>query len=222
MSETTYTEWAIVVFLFGFMCAYSFAFGGLAVQVALRLRIRGKETSFRKWGVEKEIFRPNSLVWVAVWGILVVLGTAFTFLLAFASTVLVTEDSTSGFDRFQYALTFAIYAAFMGLTFESERIKKITDMTRTLDNLRQTFHQQFSASELLSMYEALNPAPQLFWEEYAGLPDEEIGYNANRSYRERAAPYGHSQSSRYNRIIIAVAALTLLLTAILAAKELLT
>ncbi len=221
MSDATYAEWAIVVFLFGFMCVYSFAFGVLVVQVALRLKNRGKDTSFHKWGAEKELLRPISLLWVVILGILVVIGTVFAFLMAFASTVLVTEATTSGFDRFQYTLIFAMYASLLGISVESERIKKITEMTRTLDNLRETFHQRFSASELLSMYEALRPAPQLFWEEYAGLPDEEVGYDTNRSYRERAAPYSHSQSSRHNRIIIAVAALTLLLTAILATKELL-
>ncbi len=72
------------------------------------------------------------------------------------------------------------------------------------------------------MYEVLHSAPQLFWDEYADLPDKEVSYDNNHRYRERAAPYGHSQSSRYNRIIITVAVLTLLLTAILAGKELLT
>ncbi len=48
MSETTYAEWAIVVFFFGLMCAYAFGVGDLVVQVAVRLRVRGMETSFRK------------------------------------------------------------------------------------------------------------------------------------------------------------------------------
>ena len=114
-----------------------------------------------------------------------------------------------------------MYAALIGLTVRSERIKNIADKTKTLNNLKEVFHQKFSVSELLSMYEALRPAPPLFWEEYANLPDEQVTQETNRIYRERAAPYGHSQASKYNRTVIVVAVLTLLLTAILVAKELL-
>lgn len=222
MSEATFAEWTIVTLLFVLMCAYWFFFGDLAAQVLLRRTARGEDTSFRKWGVEEELFRPRSLNRLAGWGVFVVISMAFTFMLAFQSTVLVTDDWTTASDRLQYTLAFAVYALLIGYTFESGRIKRITDMTRKLDNLKDSFHRRLSASELLSMYEALRPAPSLFWDEYASLPDEEIGYDTNRSYRERAAPFGRNQSSRYNRITMAVAGLTLVLTAVLVAKELLT
>ena len=59
-----------------------------------------------------------------------------------------------------------MYAALIGLMVESERVKNITDMTKKLDDLKEAFHERFSISELLSMYEGLRPAPPLFWEEY--------------------------------------------------------
>ena len=221
MTNTSYTEWAIVIFLFGLMCAYSFAFGDLAIQALLRLKGRGRPSSYRKWGVDKDLFRPNSLIWVIAWGSVVIISTMFTFYIAYASTVLVADEATSAFDRFQYTLIFAMYFSLIGFTVESERVKKILDMTKRLDGLNEAYHHRFSVSELLSIYEALRPAPPLFWEEYASLSDEQITIETNRSFRERAVPYGHTQSSRYNRIVIVVATLTLLLTAVLAAKELL-
>lgn len=220
MNNSGYAEWAVVIFLFGLMCAYSFVFGKLAIQVLLRLRWRGRPSSYRKWGVENDLFRPNSMVRLTALGIGVIISTFFTFFLAFSSTILVTEETTSGIDRFQYTLFFAMYFSLIGFSVEAERVKRITDMTRKLDGLNEAFHQRFPVSELLSMYEGLRPAPPLFWEEYANLSDEQISLETNRSYRERAAPYGHTQSSKYNRIVIVVATLTLLLTAVLAAKEL--
>ncbi len=220
MTNVSYMEWAVVIFLFGLMCAYSFFLGDLATQVLLRLQSRGKISSYKKWGVYKELFRFDPLIWLIAWGAFVVISTVFTFLAAFLSTMLVAESTTSGFDRFQYTLVFAINAAFIGFAMEAQRIKNITDKTRALDDLRSVFHQRFSPSELLSIYEALRLTPRLFWEEYANLPDHQISQNTNRIFRARAAPFGHSQSSRYNKIVIVVAVITLVFTAVLAAKEL--
>ena len=202
------------------MFVYSFASGDLAVQGLLRLRRKARLSSYQKWGMEKELFRPNSLVRTIAWGVVVIIGTVFTFYLAYSSTILVAEEATSAFDRFQYTLLFAMYFSLIGFVVESERVNKILDMTQKLDRLGEAFHHRFFVSELLSIYEALRPAPSLFWEEYTNLSDEQITMETNRSFRERAAPYGHIQSSRYNRIVIVVAILTLLLTAILVAIEL--
>ena len=220
MTNVSYLEWANVIFFFGLMCAYSFFFGDLAAQVLLRLKSRGKISSYNKWGVYKELFRPNSVVWLIVQSVLAVISVFFTFYMAFLTTVLVTESSTSALDRFQYTLIFAMNAAYIGFAIESQRIKNITDKTSALDNLRDVFHQRFSPSELLSMYEAMRLTPPLFWEEYASLSAHQISESTNSIFRERAAPYGHSQSSKYNRIVIVVAVLTLLTTVTIAIKEL--
>ena len=114
-----------------------------------------------------------------------------------------------------------MYAAAIGLMVEYQRVRHIEDKTRTLDDLREVFHQRFRPSELLSMYEGLRSAPPLVWKEYADLPDDQINQETNRSYRERATPFGHSRSSRDNRLVLVVAVLTLVLTALVAGKELL-
>ena len=141
-------------------------------------------------------------------------------LLAFISTASLIEETLPGMDQLYYTASIALYGFFIGITVESERISKITEMPRKLDDLGEAFHQRFPVSELLSMYESLRSAPPLFWEEYAGLTDDEISEEANRSFRRRARPYRNIQSGRYNRIIIAVAVLTLLLTAASAAIQL--
>ena len=220
MTDASNTEWAFVVFFFSLMSAYSFFLGSLASQVLFRLESRGKRSSYQKWGADKELFQPNSIVHLIGIGIFFMLSTVLTFSVAFLATDLVARGTTPSADRFLYTVFFAMSAVMIGFMVESRRVKHIKDKTRTLDDLREVFHQNFSPSELLSMYEGLRPAPPLFWEEYAGLPDDQVSDVTNRSYRERAAPYGLSRSSRYNRIVIVVAVLTLLLTTIVAAKEL--
>ena len=221
MTDASNTEWASVILFFGPMIASSFVFGQLATQVSLRLMSRGKRSSYQKWGVDKELFRPESIVWLIGSGVVAAISLILTFYLAFLSITLVTEATTTAIDRFQTTLLFAMYAVFIGFTVEYQRFKKIADMTKKLDDLKEPFHEKFPISELLSMYEELRPAPPLFWEEYAGLTDDQVSQQTNRIYRERAAPYGHSRSIRYSKIVIVVAALTLLVAAISAVKGLL-
>ena len=71
------------------------------------------------------------------------------------------------------------------------------------------------------MHEALRPAPPLFWEEYACLPFYQVTVETNRSFRERAAPYGNNRSIRYNRIMIVVMLVTLPFVVIVPIYELL-
>lgn len=220
MSEINFEAWGIVIFLFLLMGFYSYGFGVQFIQIVLRVRSRDRRNSYEKWGVVTNLFRPLSGRWFAAWSVAVVVGTVFTGLLAFFSTGLLIEEPLPGEDQIYYTITIAMYAFFVGQTVESERIRKITEMTRKLDDLRETFHQRFAISELLSMYESLRPAPPLFWEEYVGLPEQEISEDTNRAYRKRAAPYSNAQFGRYDRIIIIVAILTLLLTGVSAAVQL--
>ena len=221
MNDASYASWVLVIFFFGIMCMSAFSLGDAVIQAVLRIRSRDKRASFEKWGVSSDLFRPNPPVWFALWSVSTTLSTAFTFFVAFASTVLVSGESASTVDRFYYTANFALYAFFLGSTIEAQRVQKITLKTRKLEALRELFHQRFSVSELLSMYEGLSIAPPLFWEEYANLQDDHVNQETNRSYRERAAPYIHSRTNSHTMIVIAVAVLTLILTAFLAAKELL-
>ena len=221
MTDASSAEWAGVIIIFAFMSGYSFGLGGLTTQALLRLESRGKRSSYEKWGVHKELFQPNSIIVLIGFGILALVFTTFACYVAFQATEPITGDTTSNADGLMYTLFAAGSAAIVGFVMESQRVKHIKAKTRTLDGLREVFHLRFSPSELLSMYEALRSAPPLFWEEYAGLPDNQVSEETNRSFRERAAPYGQSSISRYNRIVIVVAVITSVLTAIVAGNEIL-
>ena len=221
MTDAISAEWAIVIFIFAFMCGNSFILGGLTTQVFLRLESRSKRSSYQKWGVNKELFQPNSVILLIGFGIFTVVFTTFGCRLAFLATELITEDATSSADRLMYTLFAGGIAAIIGYMVESHRVTQITDKTKTLDDLREVFHQRFSPSELLSVYEALRLAPPLFWEEYSGLPANQVSEQTNRNFRERAAPYGHSQSMRYHRIVIVLVILSILPGAIVAVEVLL-
>ena len=220
MSDVGLASWGLVVFLFGFMCLSSYELGGYVTQLIFRLRSRHRRPSYEKWGVVSDLFRPVSNAWFTVWGVFFLFATLFVGLLAFGSTALLIEETLPTRDQLYQTLTFAMYALFMGLMMESERINRITDKTSKLDDLREVYHERFKVSELLSMYECLKTAPPLFWDEYTKLSDEEISEDTNWSYRVRANPYSNLQSGRYTRVIIVVAILTLLLTGVSAAIQL--
>ena len=220
MAEIGFGSWAIVIVVFGLLVFYSFMFGTNAVQIVFRLRSKDRRESYEKWGVVSDLFRPVSDSRFAAWCVGVAGGTALLGIMAFLSTDLLIEETLPGKEQIYYTAMIALYGFFVGFTVESERIAKITEMPRKLDDLGEAFHRRFPVSELLSMYESLRPAPPLFWEEYAGLTNEDISEETNRSFRRRALPYSNIQSGRYNRTIIVVAVLTLLLTGASAAIQL--
>ena len=221
MAEISIESWIIVILLFGFMGLSFFNLGVLAIQIIFRRRSRQHRKSYEKWGVEADLFRPNSSMWFALRSVAVVVGTALMGLVAFLFTALLIEETLPRTDQLYYTIMVALYALFVGLLIESNRIRRITEMTGKLDDLREVFHQRFSVSELLSMYENLRPTPPLFWEEYANLRDHEIKEDTNRRYRRRATPYSNIQFGKYSRIIIVVAVLTLGLTGASALMQLL-
>ena len=220
MNDLDFASWALVIFFFSLMCLFSYELGNFIIQTIFRLKGRHRRTSYEKWGVGSDILRPVSSVWFAILGAFIVLATIFFGFLAFGSTALLIEETLPTRDQLYQTLTFAMYALSMGLLVESERIKRITNKTTQLDDLRDIYHERFKVSEILSMYECLKAAPPLFWQEYTQLPDEEINEETNRSYRLRAEPYSNLQSGSYTRVIIVVAILTLLLTGASAAIQL--
>ncbi|MDE2899544.1 MAG: hypothetical protein OXN15_00740 [Chloroflexota bacterium] len=214
MTDASNSEWVVVIFYFGLMCVYSFGLGLLTIQALLRLKSRDNRLSYQKWGVDKELFQPNSVTSLIVFGISAIVITILAFYTTYLSTEVILEGVTTNADRLAYTLFFAGSAFIGGLYWEARRVKQITDKIKTLDDLREVFHQRLSPSELLSVYEALSPAPSLFWDEYAGLPADQVSEETNRSFRERAAPYGLSRAIRYNRIAIVVMLVTLPFVAI--------
>ena len=219
MTEVDLSHWAVVTFFFGLMCGYAFLLARIVFQVALRLSKRIDRSLYRKWGLEEDLYWPLSGAWFIGWGVLVVLGAAFTFVFALFSTLLVTDASRVGGDQIYETFNFFFIGLILGATVEWQRFENIQRKVKKLDGLRQIFHDRFSVSELLSVYESLQHSPPLFWDEYTQLADDEVDEETNRKYRERSDPYRYSQSSRHNRIIIVVTILTLIVGAILAARE---
>ncbi len=216
MTEAGWSHWAFVIFLFGLMSVYAFLLARTVFQAVLRLSKKTNRSLYRKWGVEEDLFWPNSRAGFIGLGILVVVGAALTFLAALFSTLLITDSSRVGGDQVYDTFNFFFIGFILGAAIESQRFQDIQRKIKKLDGLREVFHDRFSVSELLSVYESLRHAPPLFWEEYTQLPDEEVDEETNRKYRERAIPYRYSQSSRHNNILIGVTVLTLLV-AVLAA-----
>ena len=83
---------------------------------------------------------------------------------------------------------------------------------QALEALPKPFHDRFSVSEILSMYECLRAAPAIFWEEYVNLPDWQVSKSTNREFRERVAPYVVNQGEKHQRNILLLTVLIIVLT----------
>ena len=147
---------------------------------------------------------PHPRAWFIGWAIVIAVFAAVTFLMALFSTLLITDASRVGGDQIYDTFNFFFIGLILGVAVEWQRFEDLQRRGKSLDGLREVFHERFAVSELLSVYESLRHAPPLFWKEYTQLPDEEVNEETNRRYRERAVPYSYSQSSRHNRIIIVV------------------
>ncbi len=214
-----FPDWTLTIILFAFMVAYTFLFGRFSVQAVARLFSKRK-SSYRKWGVERDLFWPMPLVWFILYGFVFAIGTIFFFWIAFASTTLLPGVSNIGAEQFWDTFVIAFYGLMIGVIVEMVKFSGIDRKVKDLDALRNTFLERSSISDLLATYEALRPAPKLFWEEFTQLPDEDIGEDSNFRFRERAAPYRYTQSRQHNLTILAIAALTLAVSALLGGIQL--
>ena len=225
MISAEIVRWGTVVFLFGLMALYAFPVGRYIVQAVYRL-IRGRILeSLRKWGVEDEVFQPKSDLMFILVGLVLLVGILFTFSSAFISTFLISESPFAGGRPFsikllvdsrqlKVTLSVAVFSAWTGFWVEYIRLWRICDKVKALNGLRPIFHKRFSVPEILSIYESFRPAPPLFWEAYANLPENDINEETNRKFRELVAPYRYSQSRSHNQYISIATAIIIGLTAI--------
>ena len=213
MGDVGYLGWAFAVFFYVLMAGNSWYAGIYTNQVFLRLGHRQSRESFQKWGVEDELLRYKNLKGFIVSGILILFFLLFTFVAALFSAVLVTE--TSPFDSNQILFTFYVFiwAFLLGYFAEMTRTGSILQKVRKLDNLKDVFHRCFTPSEILSMHESLLSGPPIIWEEYASLPEEEIGHETNDKYRRLVEPYRHRQSTGHNRTMVVLTTIALLIAA---------
>ena len=221
MYNASYTDWAIVIFIFGLLGVYGYFLGVQLIQIGFRVGHRKNRDIYEKWDVASELFRPDSLVWFTAWTIAIVAFSALLYLFAYGLTATFYEDSAPLLEVLYYPTLVTVSAWVIGIVVEDRRIDKTIEAPTKLDNLPAVFHQTFTISELLSMHEALRHAPDIFWKEYASLPDDLVNGQTNRDYRERASLFRHRYSIRHNNILISLAILGLILTAFALAKEVL-
>ena len=74
---------------------------------------------------------------------------------------------------------------------------------------------------MLSVYESLRHAPQLFWDEYADLTDDKVNEETNSKYREIAAPFHQNWSRQTTIILVGIAVIGLLVSVGLGVRDLL-
>ena len=170
-------------------------------------------------GCRDSIYWPTSLLWFVGLGIVYCLFTPLIILAAIL--IEIPETGLPGVDNDpkMFTIVIAIYAFLFGCSVKAQTIINVRKKIKKLEDLGEVFRQRFSVLELLSMYESLRFAPQLYWEEYSKLPDAAVNEETNRKYRELASPYLYAQSSKHSRIVITVAIATLALTAILVILE---
>ena len=117
------------------------------------------------------------------------------------------------------AIFIAIIVFVIGFVKEFTRTEDIMTKIDRLDNLGPRFHQLFTKSELLSVYEALKFAPSTFWEEYSTLEECEINEDTNRKFRDMAAPYQYSDTRNIATAALRTSAIALIIALIVAVIE---
>ena len=214
MGDVGYIGWALAIFFYLLMAGSGWYAGIYTIQLYVHFGHRKSNASFRKWGVESELFRQRRLRGFVLSGVLVIVFLAFTFFSALFSAVLVTETSSFTLNQVLFTLYVLVWAFTLGYFREMTRTADILQKVWRLDNLKDTFRQRFTASEILSMHESLLSGPPIIWEEYANLPDEAIGYETNDKYRKLVEPYRHRQFIGHNKTMVALTIVALLIAAI--------
>ncbi len=220
MSDIGFGIWAWAIILFGIMCYLAYVLGEIVTQVGLRFVLRNRRESYDRWGVAVDLFETESFIRSVGRAGLYVVGTLLSGLLAHGSTSFLMGEVTWIRNPLELTFFVAVCAILLGNMVVVIRFSELHEKAIKLENLREVFHQRFQKSDLLSVYESLQAAPPLFWEEYTQLPDDEISEDTNQKYRERAEPYNNMQFKKYTRIIISLAFLTLILTLALAVMQL--
>ena len=157
---------------------------------------------FNYWGVVQN-FPSRPSVWLSVllllWG---ALSVYFMSCLGFFGQGWLSDVGT-----LRVLLTW-LFTSGLACILRYTRWSQCLSEVLSLDGLRPVFHRRFPPSEILSMREAMRNAPNLFWEEYAALPDVQVTEANNRRFRERVLPYatGRGHGLQSLSVLVAVAA----------------
>ena len=214
VSNVSFSEWALTALFFLPMVVSAWYLGVYSTQLLLRLGNRRSRASFKKWGVEDELFRTQNLIAFLLLGVLLTTFSVFAYFAALFSTTLVTGNSPFDATQIMFTLYLAALIFAFGYQREMARTGDILTTVKRLDELRAEFHDHFSPSELISVRECLRHSPSLFWEEYSNLPVESINATTNEKYRELAEPFRHRQALKHNRSTVVLAIVGLAIAAI--------
>lgn len=215
MSNLNSSDWVIFVIVVVGMAGYTYLLGQHFSEAAGRWLFLGRHLVYQKWGVDRDVFWPNSRLQFIGLGILIGLGTGVMVGLAHFNDSPKAVAGEVGIGLYDLLVSVGSYGFIIGAVLKAQTVFRAHRQVEDLEGLGEVFHQRFARSELLSMYEALRLAPRLFWEEYSKLSEHEISEQSNNKYRMRAAPYLHKQSSRYSRLGISVATIALALSGLL-------
>ena len=182
----------------------------LAVWLNMTKRRPKLLARFRHWGMGREVVdRPDislTVIWIAWCGASVYLAVSVV--------VPVIHDTTmiTGYLRpvVIWVCAMVFPASRMADDYRDHDMKR-----RELDSLRPVFHNRFPVSEILSMYECINAAPRIFWEEYTNLPDVQVNEATNRKFRERVASYAVRENTITQRTMLLVAVVTIIVAVLI-------
>ena len=214
MNTEIVAVWVFVGLIFASMLAYSFFLGDYIARAGFRWLGRNRVLVYRKWGVERDLFFPLPRWQFIAWGTVIVVFTAITFLVSAAVSAAFIQKTSLTKGILENTLAIAAIPFTWGILVAYVRIWNILERIDKLTKLPPHFHERFSVTELLSMYEALRSAPPIFWEEYSNLEERQMDSDINRRYRENAAPFRHNSLNINNKAMLGIAIAVLIFTAI--------
>ena len=160
------------------------------------------------------------LGWFIFETVLIAAIAAYLSVIAFRIVDVLTEVYSVSGDILRYAIVLGVVAFTTGLLKEFVRTNDIKLKIDKLTGLHPRYLQFFSRAEMLSIYEILRSAPDWLWEEYSKLEKWQINENTNRKYRELAAPYQHREIRYFNKTMILIMIIALMVAIIAATVDL--
>ena len=184
---------------------------------------RPKEfAQIQRWGMTTDLFGNASGTWaimLGIWDIISVAITTIYAIPALANAGIMFDSAPLPLLSYGDAilpglglwLLYLPMVIWMGIQWGIWDLRYAEGRIARLESLRPIFHNKFTVTEILSMRECLRAAPDVFWEEYANLPDVQVNEATNRKFRERAAPYQTRDSEIIQRMMLSATVVAIFL-----------
>ena len=188
----TASDWAVLSVLAAPAFYFCSGLGGGIVDLYFRVVLRKHRMTLLRWGLEKRLYRISSHWFFSLW-MIVMAGFSLVFSYAFLIAVGFYFSGIQGIavreDSFTFS-TFTLVSVFMvGFVVRGDRVSRLLQKAFTLERLPPYFRFRLGASEVATLYDGLAHAPEMAWEEFAGLSSAQIFGDAGRKYRELADLY---------------------------------